>query len=214
MSQQLHNSPQLWNTFWGRLSFSSGWTGAIESLYRTNVYFYAFNDLLTDVSLANSDILELGSGVGSNSRYLARHHGTKSVTLVDFSERVLAMVRTKQFSCKVTAIKHDIFTYEPGELFDFVHSAGLIEHFYGEERFLAVQAHARCAKKGGLVMIWVPVRSVAFSMIGKLNRAMSIREIPLTEQELRDLCAKSGLTIIAENHCVFGALYGILARKI
>ena len=62
-------------------------------------------------------------------------------------------------------------------------------------------------------MIWVPVRSPTFSVIGRFNRWIGIQEIPFTKEELRDSAAQSGLKIIRENHSVGGAIFGILAKK-
>lgn len=185
----------------------------LESLYRKIVYFSAFNSLLKSISLDNLDVLELGSGTGNNSLYLAKKNSIRSVTLVDFSELALQRAHEKDFPCQLTKIQQDLLGFSSQKQYGFVHSTGLIEHFMGQERLAVVQKHAQCAQPRGYVMIWVPVKSLAFFFIGKLNKLMGIEEIPLTRQELKALLSESGLTVIRENSSVFGALYGILAQK-
>jgi len=211
---QPKNSPQLWDKIWARTPSRFPGSQTLESLYRRLVYFSAFDALLRSFSLANQSILELGSGTGANSAYLAQRHGAQSVTLLDFSEGALERVAIKRFLCPVTKIQGDLLEFTPKQQYDFVHSTGLIEHFVGAQRQKVVGVHAACVRRGGLVMIWVPVHSPAFAVIGTLNRLIGIEEIPLTEKELRSLCLQNGLEIIRENHSALGAMYGVLARKV
>ncbi|MDO8577306.1 MAG: class I SAM-dependent methyltransferase [Candidatus Wildermuthbacteria bacterium] len=210
----IQNSSQLWDKIWKKTPGQFPGSSMLESLYRKIVYFSAFNSLIKPLSLDNSDILELGSGTGNNSLYLAKHNVIASVTLVDFSESALRRAHEKDFPCKLTKLQQDLFGFSPQKQYGFVHSTGLIEHFMGQERLAVVQKHAQCAKQGGYVMIWVPIKSPAFFLIGQFNKLMGIEEIPLTRQELKTLCAESGLNVIKENSSVFGALYGVLAQKI
>lgn len=209
----IENSPQLWNKLWGRSFSGLPLSRPIDSLIRRVIYFSAFDDLVSGFSFANQDILELGSGTGNHSLYFAGRHRTKSVTLLDFSEEVLARVDSSRFPCPVVKLSQDLLTFNSDVQYDFVHSTGLLEHFAGAERLRVVQIHADCVKKGGLVMIWVPVYSLPFTVIGQFNRWMGIQEIPFTKDELRKMIAQCGLEIIRENHSVGGAIFGILAQK-
>jgi len=144
----------------------------------------------------------------------ARARRVQSVALLDFSERALARANLKRFHCPVTKIQGDLLEFSPKLQYDFVHSTGLVEHFAGAQRQKVIQIHAACVKQGGLVMIWIPVYSPAFAVIGVFNRLIGIEELPFEEQELRSLCLQSGLEIIRQGHSAWGALYGILARKV
>lgn len=210
----LKNSSYHWDWLWGNKVFSVLVGHAVENLYRRVIYFSAFDRLLSSISLADKDILELGSGTGNNSLYLARQHHTRSVTLVDFSKQALVNVAATRYECPVIKVERDLFEFQPQKSYDFVHSAGLIEHFEGDRRLAIVRKHAEFACQDGLVMIWVPVYSPAFSLIGRFNRLLGIKEIPLTKRELKMLCVQSGLDIIREDYSAFGALYGVLARKV
>lgn len=208
------NSPRLWDKLWMRMPSRFPLSDTVESLYRRSIYFSAFDTLLKSFTLANQDILELGSGTGQNSLYLAQRHTTQSVTLVDFSEQALVRVQTQRFPCELKKIHQDLFAFRPIQRYDFVHSAGLIEHFAGHKRIEVVKIHAQCIRKGGLAMIWVPVNCLAFEFIGRFNRLIGIEEIPFAEKELEDMCIQSGLKILQKNHTAFGALYGLLTQKI
>ena len=209
------------NHHWDRL-----WTNKITNFYpnlpaahyfdnfvRRKVYFNKIDKLLGGTSLKDKEIIELGSGTGSNSLHLAKTHCAKKVTLVDFSEKALARVEMNRFPCSIIKIKEDIFEISSEKKYDFVHSTGLIEHFLDKDRFLAVKKHADFIKDDGLVMIWVPIFSIAFRPIKKINKLLGIKEQPFTKDEMRLIFKESGLEIINEGETLLGALFGILARK-
>lgn len=178
------------------------------------MHYRTINSLLSSLSLANEDILEFGAGTGKDSLYLAQRHSLKSVTLVDFSPAILQSVSQNDFPCPLTKVFKNILAFQPKKQYGLVHSAGLIEHFTGSKRAGAVRKHAECVKPNGFVMIQVPVKSFAFSLLGKFNKAIGIQEIPLTEKELKMLCSQNGLKVLKENHLGFGSLYIVLAKKI
>ncbi len=210
---EIKNSSDSWNNVWKHIpsQFPGSWL--LENWYRNIIYFPAFNKLLSSISLSKRGVLELGSGTGNNSLYLSKKYPLDSVTLVDFSDVALQRVRESEFPCNVTKLQKDLFTFQPPLQYGLVHSTGLIEHFYGADRVAVVQRHAECVEKGGYVMIWVPVQSLAFSIIGRFNKLAGINEIPLAKQELKSLCSESGLRVINEAHTALGALYGVLAQK-
>ena len=213
----LGNSNQDWDRFWTQkaTNFYHNLPASyiIENFIRQKLYFNAIDRLLGSFSLEGKDILELGSGTGSNSLYLAKLHNARTVTLVDFSQKALRRVRERFYSCPVIKIPEDILKLSLQKEYDFVHSTGLIEHFIGKERLLAVKKHFQFVRPEGLVMIWVPIFSPAFKLIRKINHCLGIKEIPFTKEELQLLCEKSNLKILREGKTVFGALYGILAQK-
>lgn len=184
----------------------------IETFFRYWIYFKAIDRLLGNI-IPGEKILELGSGTGRNSLYLASTRKAKSVTLLDFSEKALSRAQVDSYPCPIRKIHKNLLKFSPGERYDFVHSTGLIEHFTGRQRSLVIKKHSQCARSGGLIMIWVPVISPTFNCIGKFNQLIGIEEIPFTKDELRNLCWENGLEIIGEAETAFGALYGILCRK-
>jgi len=209
------------NHHWDRL-----WTNKITNFYpslptaryfdnfvRRKVYFDKIDKLLGNMSLKDKEIIELGSGTGSNSLHLAKTHCAKKVTLVDFSEKALARVEADRFPCLMNKVKEDIFEISSEKKYDFVHSTGLIEHFLDKDRFLSVKKHADLIRDDGIVMIWVPIFSKAFRPIKKINKLLGIKEEPFTKDEMRLIFKESGLEIINEGETLLGALFGILGRK-
>lgn len=213
----LENSNHQWDRLWANrvisFCFCLPASHVIDNFVRQQLYFNAIDSLLGSFSLKGKDIIELGSGTGSNSFYLAHSHKARTVTLVDFSEKALDRAKIKFCPCPVTKIQKDLLNASPEQDYDLVHSTGLVEHFAGKDRLLIVQRHAQYVRPGGLVMIWVPIFSLAFKPIGRINRHIGIKEIPFTKNELKLLCRESGLEIVREGKTVFGAIYGILARK-
>ncbi|MBI4722779.1 MAG: class I SAM-dependent methyltransferase [Candidatus Stahlbacteria bacterium] len=185
----------------------------MENLVRHQLYFKPIDKLLDSISLESKDILELGSGTGSNSLYLANTRKAGSVTLLDFSDKAFARVSTNSYPCPLIEKQADILSFHPDKSYDFVHSTGLIEHFYDNERFEVIKKHSDLCRTGGLVMIWVPVFSPAFKYISKFNRRIGIQELPFTRNELQVLCSQNKLEIIRTGETAFGALYGILGKK-
>lgn len=212
------NSSQHWNYLWTRKLTNSHiripLSHKVEKFIRNHLYLKAIDMLLGAISLVDKKIIELGCGTGSNSLYLARTRKVSSVTLLDFSHSALTRVVSELYPCPVTKICANLLEFSPKAGYDFVHSTGVVEHFLGTERVWAIEKHSECVRVGGFVMIWVPVFSHAFRYIGKFNRWIGIEELPFTKKELQSLCLKNKLEIIREGESGFGALYGILCKKI
>ena len=105
-------------------------------------------------------VIELGSGRGIVSLLM----GLKGaeVTLLDSSEVALgrAGLLFKDFGCDARFRNADIFDL-PGDIlgqFDIAMSFGLVEHFRGEERQQAMNAHYSVLRSRGTCFISVPNR--------------------------------------------------------
>ena len=65
---------------------------ALESADEPDRYFIGpYRHLASAVDLAGRDVLEVGSGRGGGSSYLARYHAPRSVVGVDFSRRAIRL---------------------------------------------------------------------------------------------------------------------------
>lgn len=102
-------------------------------------------------------ILEVGSGTGQSSAYLASRGGT--VHLVDISKEALKFAK-KYFTSKKLPVK----TYEQNAFamkflpksFNWVWNGGVIEHFSDKEKVLMIQKMWDLVKPGGKLLIMVP----------------------------------------------------------
>lgn len=104
--------------------------------------------------------VELGSGRGLNAVLYAIRGAV--VTLVDSSPLVLEQATElfAAFDTKPETVEADLFAL-PGDLkgrFDVAMSFGVCEHFLGERRLAAAEAHIDLVRPGGLALLGVPNR--------------------------------------------------------
>jgi len=170
------------------------WVRRITSAYKT---------LLRNVNVNNPKILELGSGSGANSLAMAKILKAKDITLVDSNSHALdiskRLFKESNSDFHVMYVNSNILDVNLDERFDIVHSEGLIEHFYGEERVAVFKKHASFCKKGGFIIIFVPYKSFQYSLFKLLYRTFNRwiwDEEPFSQQELYALCKQHDLTII------------------
>jgi 2-polyprenyl-3-methyl-5-hydroxy-6-metoxy-1,4-benzoquinol methylase len=101
--------------------------------------------------------VELGSGRGDLSALLAESGAT--VSLLDSSERALNQARHRFERMGLAAQFHYGDLFDAGSRtarYDVAISSGVIEHFVGGQRTLAIEAHAESVGRGGLVILSVP----------------------------------------------------------
>jgi SAM-dependent methyltransferase len=104
--------------------------------------------------------VEIGSGRGLNGLLYAVRGA--EVTLVDSSRLALdqAAALFESFGAEARAVETDLFAL-PAELkgqFDVAMSFGVCEHFLGERRLAAIEAHLESVRPGGVALLGVPNR--------------------------------------------------------
>jgi SAM-dependent methyltransferase len=144
--------------------------------------------------------IELGSGRGDASVLLAERGA--DVTLLDATEPALALARRRfdRLGLRARFVQGDLFRAgaEWAGVFDLAISLGVIEHFRGPVRTLALESHARVLRPGGVVVVSVPN---AHCLPYRLWKAYLERrgcwpygpEIPYTARELRVRARRSGI---------------------
>lgn len=117
--------------------------------------FYHLKNCLGD--LKNKKILEVGSGSGLASAYLASKGGV--LYLLDISKKSLEFSK-KYFRSKNLPVKlchQDAFKMKfSSSSFDYVWNGGVIEHFSDEEKVLLIKKMWKLVKPGGKLLISVP----------------------------------------------------------
>lgn len=135
------------------------WVRRITSAYKT---------LLKQVNVNNPKILELGSGSGANSLAIAKLLKAKDITLVDYNSYALEiskrLFKESNVDFNVTYLNSNITDVNINEQFDIVHSEGLIEHFYGEER-VAVFKNTLLLQEGRLYHYFCAVQKLPVQCI-------------------------------------------------
>lgn len=198
------------NIFWKALM----WMPGVWAL--TN----ACKKLLADVNLKNPKILGLGSGTGSSSLIIAKILQAKEMTLVDTDKKALViskkLVRDSGLKIKVDYLDKSILDLDLKKRFHLVHSEGLIEHFYGDNRIKALEKHADFCQKGGYLLIFVPIKGIPYTILRSTLTFFGrwvYDEEPFTKQELRALCRKLNLEIIKEEVFPWMHEIGVLLKR-
>lgn len=174
--------------------------------------------LLENIKLRDGKILGLGSGTGTTSLIIAKIVRAREVVFVDREEKALKinqrLLRDFGLQVKARFLQKNILDLNLEEKFEIVHSEGLIEHFYEDERILVFKKHVDFCQKGGMIVIFVPFKGVVYHLLtwfmGKLNKWPYIEE-PFSKEEIRQLCQRFNLKILKEI-TLFHEL-GILAQK-
>lgn len=161
----------------------------------------AYRSLLKCTDLKNPEILEIGSGSGVNSLLLSRILAAKQVVLVDSNDVSLGISKEvfQNSGVNVKFLSADALKVDPGQEFDIVHSEGLIEHFYGQERVSVFRKHVDFCKRNGFVIIFVPCKSLRYTLFMKACQLMGkwiYEEQEFSKEELCKLCGQFDLRIL------------------
>jgi cyclopropane fatty-acyl-phospholipid synthase-like methyltransferase len=189
----------VWDKYWDSTEKSSIFSFGLKIHHRmvSDVY----KSFLDPLKLKSPDIIELGSGCGELSAGMVKRYGG-TATLVDNSAEALRSANAvfKSFGVKASLVKKDLFKFNPKKKYDVVHSEGLIEHFLGDEQKKIVDAHKKCAKKGGYVLISVPRPAwyyrLAKKSMEKIGKWPFGFENAMTKNTLRSAMERSGLKVI------------------
>ncbi len=156
--------------------------------------------ILSVIPAKNKKILEVGSGSGRDSIYLAKLGA--DCYLVDYVETSLKIAReiADKEKVKVTGIKGNAKKLPfPDGYFDLVYSQGLIEHFTEPETLIKEQG--RVLKQGGYLLTDVPQKYHLYTAIKHvlmfLNKWTPGWETEYTIGQLERLIKSSGLQVVS-----------------
>lgn len=176
-----------------------------------------YNHLLGNTKLRGPSTLELGAGSGVHSLRMAKRFPGCKVTLVDnnaiaieISNNLYANSNSK---VEVQHLNTDVLDLDLHEKFDIVHSEGLIEHFYGEDRGMVFAKHAQCCKPTGIIIIVVPQKCVQHCVarwIMEKTHTWLWDEKPFSRQEIYELNKRFRFTMVKEYSPLVGYQIGVL----
>ncbi len=129
-----------------------GWSGTYESMENATRDLAATALRGQKVRLPGRDVLEIGCGTGINTRYLAEN--CRSVTAIDFSERMLGKARENVAAENVKFARGDIrLGWEvENSSFDLVVCALVLEHI--ENLGHIFDEAARALRPGGEFLLY------------------------------------------------------------
>lgn len=122
------------------------------------------NAILSTLDIKNKKILEVGSGIGRDSIYLAKLGA--DCYLLDYIEAPLRIAReiAEREKVEITIIREDAKTLPfPDCYFDLVYSQGLMEHFTEPE--VLIKEQRRVLKQGGYLLVDVPQKYHIYTLI-------------------------------------------------
>jgi len=151
---------------WNKESKSYKFSNDNQPDYLAN--YYHIKHCLGDVK--NKKVLEVGSGSGQTSAYLASKGGV--VHLVDISKEALNFSK-RYFTSRKLPVKlylRDAFSMKfSDESFDYVWNGGVIEHFNDKDKVLMIKKMWRLVRPGGKLLITAPnVHDFPFMIAKKL----------------------------------------------
>jgi len=198
-----------WNRHW-ELYGGLGWKFWFRQIRR------GYRKLLEGIDLRGGRIAELGSGSGMNTLELTKVFKPAEILLVDSCPAAIRISKRVLKGFPVRFFQQDILKLRLKNRFDLVHSEGLIEHFFGKDRERAFRKHVQLCRKGGYVLVFVPIKSLRYRIFKLVYQKLGKwiwDEEPLTPEELRGLFRRNGLKILREYQSRFLCEYGILGRK-
>jgi cyclopropane fatty-acyl-phospholipid synthase-like methyltransferase len=173
------------------------WDAGIWSLVRSARFDfmtrYIMEHILSAVSLRGKSVLELGAGTGRIA-FLALRHGARKVTLVDSSDRAIALSRDLFRDEPADAYeirKADILGFEAGGRHDVVVSSGVIEHFRGRDRERIIASHLENAAESSVIVHPTATRYAAFFNRFFLSRRLYGYQESFTEEEIDRYIARN-----------------------
>jgi SAM-dependent methyltransferase len=147
MSNQKYTERQNWEAYWA---------GYQPEIIEEKTFFQSLFNGIPDGENKKT-FIEVGGFPGTFSVYFKKFKRYK-VTLLDYFvsyPTVYALFEKNQLSQEDIEVKEaDFLCYTSDTLYDFVFSAGFIEHFENTEDIL--NRHVNLAKKGGKILITLP----------------------------------------------------------
>lgn len=183
-------------------------------------------------TLKNSNIAELGSGLGRVSLYLSLLGA--NTTLIDSS--AVALEKAKELFqlynkepriINIDLLKDDNELKKLKNKFDIAMSWGLVEHFVGNDRKKVFDLHFQLTRPGGICVISLPNRYCPpyqfFMKLSKfLGKWRSGIEVPFTKNEIKNLIKRNRVEdwsictsslIESINRCFLGILRRQLEKR-
>ena len=159
--------------------------------------------IFSTLDIKNKKVLEVGSGIGRDSIYLAKS-GAENYLLdyVDAPFKIAHEIARRE-KVKIITIKGDAQNLPfPDDHFDLVFSGGLIEHFLDPS--ILIKEQRRVLKKGGYLLVDVPQRYHVFTLIKHVlmifNKWAPGGETEYSIGQLERLIKGCGLSL----ECVYG----------
>lgn len=195
-----------WDAFWSKktsLNFNP-----FLSFIHHKIVFHVYKKIMDNLKMKNPKIIELGCGTGELTIRMIKRYGG-SATIVDKSEEALKIAKNKfkKQNIAVNILKKDLLEFKVDRKYDIVTSEGLIEHFRGKKLKKILDAHKKCVRKDGYILICVPSRRVWHYKVWR-RVLSSIRKWPFGYERMIDKNELIGMLKSAKLNVLYSVEYG------
>ncbi len=136
-----------WDDYWKNYSISKAERWMVEERHKV------FNQYIDKLENTQKKIIEIGCGFGSNIKLIKASRNDVECHALDYSEIAIDKVKDE---IPNSYIADCMDTKLPTEKFDFIYSAGLMEHFKDEVPFL--KEMGRILNTDGFMVTYIPAR--------------------------------------------------------
>ena len=162
-------------------------------------------------------VLEFGGGNSSFAHAVTTNFPCARYVVADTNLAGVELFKQQKLSCLSDGIVHDVLQTPPENDFDFVFSAGLIEHFTPEQTSLAVQNHFAALKPGGIAAFLFPADSALYRSVRKMAELSGCwhfpDERPLTANEVNAAAGNQSLLHSEWIRCILLTQMLMIFRK-
>lgn len=200
-----NNTPELWDEIWRKHALHNSQEQDALTLAKEErgIRWQRMEQVAVQTfgSFENLNVIEIGSGTGTNAALMAKR-GAR-VTVLDYSMTALRQSKAffERLGLSAEVLQHDALALPESMLgrYDIAMSFGLAEHFKGVDRTRIIQAHFDLVRKRGLVFISVPN---AYNPPYRISKFLAERtgrwawgeEYPFSRGELKAICRSLGIT--------------------
>jgi SAM-dependent methyltransferase len=158
--------------------------------------YHLYKRLLSLGLKPDSNVLELGSGIGTLTFLLSKYIKEGKVEAVDLSPRSIEFSRQRIKRPNITFVADDIVTYQPSaNIFDFITLFDIIEHIPVEKHNELFDNLAGIINENTKVLINIP--NPAYIEYDRINNpeALQIIDQPLPLSLILENLEKNGMTL-------------------
>ena len=162
-------------------------------------------------------ILEFGGGNSSFAQTVTTNFSCARYIVADTNIAGVELFKQQKLACSSDGIIQDVLQAPPENNFDFVFSAGLIEHFTPEQTALTVQNHFAALKPGGIAAFLFPADSALYRIVRKMAELSGCwhfpDERPLTAREVKSAAGNQTLLHSEWIRCILLTQMLMIFRK-
>lgn len=176
-----------WDDYWADYSISKGERWMVEQRHKILLKYFQ------QIKRTPKKVIEIGCGFGSNIKLLQSSCRNIECYALDSSPVSIEKVKSKIPNCYVKDARE---TGLDDDSFDFVFSAGLMEHFRDETPFL--DEMKRILHEDGIMVTFIPARYSLWQIYLRLHFGNMPHgyEKSYTRRKLTDLFLKNNFEII------------------